>query len=200
MGAFKPLLPFGPKTVIETCIAHLRAGGVENVLVVISEGPQAESIKDHLQNAGVTFAVNPEPSSEMSASIVCGVRALPKATEAVVINPVDHAAVPAAVVELLISEWRQSARLVKPTWQGRGGHPVLIDLEFRDELQRLNAPGGLKTFFDLHQSQVQRVPVTCDLIVRDMNTWTDYDALHQDLFGFPPPDLIGKLGSNSETA
>ena len=27
MGAFKPLLPFGPKTVIETCIENLRGGG-----------------------------------------------------------------------------------------------------------------------------------------------------------------------------
>ena len=29
MGAFKPLLPFGNKTVIECCIDYLREGGVE---------------------------------------------------------------------------------------------------------------------------------------------------------------------------
>ena len=31
MGAFKPLLPFGPSTVIEACIEYLHAGGIETV-------------------------------------------------------------------------------------------------------------------------------------------------------------------------
>ncbi len=38
MGAFKPLLPFGPQTVIESCIQFLRAGGVGSVVVVIGQG------------------------------------------------------------------------------------------------------------------------------------------------------------------
>ena len=78
MGAFKPLLPFGPKTVIETCIDHLRGGGVESIVVVVGAGPRGDKLKAHLHASNVTFAVNPEPESEMSASIACGVRALPE--------------------------------------------------------------------------------------------------------------------------
>ena len=147
MGAFKPLLPFGPKTVIETCIDHLRGGGIETVVVVLGHDPRGDKLKAHLHASNVTFAINPEPESEMSASIACGVRALPEGIQAVVINPVDHAAVPPEVVATLVSEWQQGARLVKPTWKDRGGHPVLIDLSFRDELLKLNPNGGLKTFF-----------------------------------------------------
>jgi CTP:molybdopterin cytidylyltransferase MocA len=188
MGAFKPLLPFGPTTVIEACIENLRAGGVETIVVVLGQNPPAERLKDHLKNAGVSFAINPDPRSEMSASIACGVRALPDATGAVIINPADHAAVPGEVVELLISEWKKGARLVKPTWNERGGHPVLIDFGFRAELLRLDPDAGLKAFFSSHQAEVSRVPVASNCIARDMDTWDDYYALHQEIFGVPPPE------------
>jgi CTP:molybdopterin cytidylyltransferase MocA len=189
MGAFKPLLPFGPRTVIETCIENLRTGGAGDVVVVVGDDSRAQKIRQCLENAAVAFAVNPDAQSEMSASIACGVRALCGAPGAVLVNPVDHAAVPPEVAALLINEWRNGARLVKPTWQSRGGHPVLIDLEFCDELLRLDSSAGLKTFFNAHQAQVRRVPVSSNYIIRDMDTWDDYCALHRDVFGTPPPAL-----------
>lgn len=190
MGAFKPLLPFGQKTVIETCIDHLRGGGVETFVVVVGTGPRSEKLKAHLQAANVTFATNPNPESEMSASIACGVRALPDGIQAVIINPVDHAAVPPEVVATLVSEWELGARLVKPTWKERGGHPVLIELSFRDDLLSLDPNGGLKTFFRDHQAQVKRVAVKSNYIARDMDTWDDYVALHQEVFGFPARETL----------
>ena len=192
MGAFKPLLPFGPKTVIETCIENMRSGGVETVVVVIGQGPRAEELKTHLQDSHVTFAIKPDPASEMSDSIACGVRALPEGTRAVIVNPVDHAAVPGDVVAMLVDEWRKGARLVKPVWNGRGGHPVLIDLHFRAELLSLDRDGGLKTFFRDHQAQVNRVEVNSNYIARDMDTWDDYVALHREVFGDAAPEILRK--------
>jgi molybdenum cofactor cytidylyltransferase len=125
----------------------------------------------------------------MSASIACGVRALPEKTRAVIINPVDHAAVPGEVVRILINEWKNGARLVKPTWNEQGGHPVLIDLKYRDELLSLDPAGGLKTLFQEHQEEVSRVSVNSNYIARDMDTWDDYSALHQEVFGVPAPEL-----------
>ncbi len=91
MGAFKPLLPFGPKTIIETCIDNLRGGGVEAVVVVRwRRDRKLTKLKAHLHERGVIFATNPDPESEMSASIASGVRALPKGIQAVIINPADH--------------------------------------------------------------------------------------------------------------
>jgi len=192
MGAFKPLLPFGSTTVIETCIENLRGGGVGTVIVVLGQGPRADDLKQHLRKARVSFAINPDPQSEMSASIACGVRELPEAARAVIINPVDHAAVPGEVVELLISQWKKGARLVKPTWNERGGHPVLVDLGFRDELLSLDPDDGLKGFFSINQAQVKRVPVNSNYVARDMDTWDDYRALHQEVFGAPPPALLSR--------
>ena len=189
MGAFKPLLPFGPITVVESCLENLRGGGAETIIVVIGPDARAQTLRDHLKNTDVTMAVNPDSESEMSASIAAGVSQLPESTKAVIINPVDHAAVPAEVVQMLIDEWKQGARLVMPVFNERGGHPVLIDLAFRQELLNLDPDRGLKAFFDVHGDQLTRVAVNSNYIARDMDTWDDYRALHQEVFGVPPPEL-----------
>ena len=186
MGVFKPLLPFGPTTVIDNCIENLRNGGVETIVVVVGQGLRAEALHDHLKNSRVSFAVNPELQSEMSASIACGIRAVPEETKAAIITPVDHPAVPHEVVTELIAAWREGARLVIPTSDGRGGHPVLIDLRFRSELLGLDPNLGLKSFFDAHHNEVKRVAVNSNYIARDMDTWDDYQSLHQEVFGVLP--------------
>lgn len=189
MGAFKPLLPFGNKTVIEACIESLRRGGAETVVVVIGNDSPAENLRQHLSDSAVTFAINPDPASEMSDSIACGVVQLPDEARAVLIIPADHPAVPPEVVAILIAEWRKGAHLVVPTNAGRGGHPVLIDLKFRTELTNLDPEHGLKELFQAHSAAVSRPMVNTNLIARDMDTWDDYRALHEDVFGVPPLDL-----------
>ena len=189
MGAFKPLLPFGPKTVIQTCVDNLRRGGIELLVVVVADGPRAADLHAHLKDSNVILAVNPAVESEMSASVACGVLAVPTATKAVVIIPADQPAVPDEVVSAVIAEWKKGARLVKPTTDGRGGHPVLVDLFFRAELLRLDPERGLKALFTDHEAEVVRREVNSNFIARDMDTWDDYCALHEQVFDVAPPEL-----------
>lgn len=184
MGAFKPLLRFGNKTVIECCVDYLREGGVEEIVVVL--GHRAEDVRQRV--SGVTFALNPDPDSEMGASIAAGVREVPESAQATLIALVDHPAVPPTVVGELLQSWKSGARLVIPTWQNRGGHPVLVDLSFRTELLNLPATGGLRALFDAHASEVKRLPVDSPFIARDMDTWDDYRALHLEITGQPAPE------------
>jgi molybdenum cofactor cytidylyltransferase len=185
MGAFKPLLPFGNQTVIECCIDYLREGGVENIVVVV--GHRADEVRERLDQHDVSFAFNPDPNSEMGASIAAGVQQLPKTSEATLIALVDQPAVPATVVSTLIKTWANGARLVIPTWQDRRGHPVLVDLTFRSELLSLSASGGLRALFDAHPEEVRRIAVSSPYIARDMDTWDDYATLHKEVTGEPAP-------------
>jgi len=184
MGAFKPLLSFGDCTVIESCINNLRAAEVEDIVVVV--GHRAEEIQKHLSPLLLTFAVNPDPDSEMGESIARGVESVNPGAGALIIALVDHPAVPAAIIKLLIDEWRRGAHLVQPEHQGRGGHPVLIDQAYRSELLGLNPESGLRGLFAAHRDQVKRVPVESPYVARDMDTWEDYRRLHEDVFGVSP--------------
>ena len=184
MGAFKPLLPFGDSTVIECCIRNLREAKVAEIVVVA--GHRAEDIRKHVKALDVTFAVNPDPDSEMGVSIARGVEELSAGAEGLIIALVDHPAVSAETIKVLIDEWRRGARLVQPEFEGRGGHPVLIDLAYRDELLSLDPERGLRAIFAAHRHQVKRVPVSSPYVARDMDTWEDYRRLHFDVLGVPP--------------
>lgn len=184
MGAFKPLLPFGDRTVIESCISNLRAADVQDIIVVV--GHRSEDIRAKLKTIEVNFALNPDPDSEMSASIARGVEEVSNSARALIIALVDHPAVPAETIKILIGEWRRGARLVQPEHEGRGGHPVIIDLAYRDELMALDPESGLRALFASHRSEVKRMPVASPYVARDMDTWEDYQRLHKEVFGASP--------------
>jgi molybdenum cofactor cytidylyltransferase len=185
MGAFKPLLPFGEKTVIQSCIDYLRHAGLQTIVVVV--GHRATDIRATVQEPSIRIVENPDPDSEMGQSVARGVEALPADTSAVVIGLVDQPAVSTRVVHSIIEEWKSGSRLIVPTWQDNGGHPVLIDMHFRGELLNLPNTGGLKSLFITHAADVRRLPVDCPFIARDMDTWDDYSRLYWDVFGQPPP-------------
>ena len=186
MGAFKPLLPFGNQTVIESCIDYLRRGGVETIVVVM--GHSTPELLKRVGELGVESVLNTDPNSEMTASIAAGITKIPSPTGATLITPADLPAVPPAVVSQLIAEWQKGAKLIIPTWQNRGGHPVLVDLSFRSELQNLDPNLGLKSLFNTHPNEVTRLPVDSPFIARDMDTWDDYVALYTEVFGVAPPE------------
>ena len=187
MGAFKPLLPFGDRTVIESAISNLRAADVDEIVVVV--GHRAEEVRQQLKAFDLSFAVNPDPDSEMSASIGLGVEQVTPNAKALLLALVDHPAVPPEVIRVLIEEWKRGAPLVQPEHAGRGGHPVLIDMAYRDELLVLDPAQGLRALFATHRERVRRVPVASPYVARDMDTWEDYRRLHQDVFGVAPAQV-----------
>ncbi|HZG54379.1 MAG TPA: nucleotidyltransferase family protein [Pyrinomonadaceae bacterium] len=208
MGAFKPLLPFGAQTVIETCVNNLLAAGCDEVVVVL--GHRAEEVRAALAHLPVSFALNDEAGSEMGVSIARGVEALTGggaesltneraeslagdtgdgAAGAVLIALGDQPAVTAKEIESIVAAHRRTgARLVVPVWRGRGGHPVLVGASLRASLLTLDAERGLRALFDAHAGEVLRLPVASPYIARDMDTWEDYRALHEEILGVAPPD------------
>ena len=186
MGAFKPLLPFGGVSVAEACVTALHEAGAGEVVVVLGHrGEEVRAALAHLPS--VRFAVNEETGSEMGLSVARGVEALSDETDAVLVALVDQPAVPAAEIGKLIEARRRTgARLVVPEWQGRGGHPVLVDLAYRDELLRLVPEKGMRALFDAHREEVLRLPAGSPYVTRDMDTREDYLALHTEVFGVPP--------------
>jgi CTP:molybdopterin cytidylyltransferase MocA len=187
MGAFKPLLPFGERTVVEACVGNLLDGGVEEVVVVL--GARAEEIRARLAKLPVRFAVNAEAESEMGVSIARGVEQISERAKALLIALADQPAVSPATIGFLIAEAKRTGkRLVIPEYEGRGGHPVWIDLSFRQELTNLDPQRGLRALFDAHRKEVLRVPVTSPYVARDMDQWDDYRALYREVFGTEPPE------------
>jgi len=184
MGAFKPLLPFGDSTVIDSCIDNLHEAALDEIIVVV--GHRADELQAHLKDANLKFAFNVDPNSEMGVSIARGVEQMSDDADALLIALVDHPAVSGDTIKTIIDAWVDGAQFVQPEFNGRGGHPVLIDLSFRNELLNLDPEKGLRKLFEAHRDQVKRLTVDSPFVARDMDTWEDYVQLHLDAFGQPP--------------
>ena len=185
MGAFKPLLRFGNQTVIESALANLRLGGATNIIVVV--GYRGEELREKLKAADVSFVTNPDADTPMGVSIALGMRQVDEECDAVLITPADHPAIPGDTIKSIMTEWEGGAALVQPEYEGRGGHPVLIDRRYFDELLHLDRERGLRGFFEQHRPETVRLPVSSPFSARDLDTWEDYVALHQEVFGEAPP-------------
>jgi molybdenum cofactor cytidylyltransferase len=191
MGAFKPLLAFGNRTVAEACIGNLLEAGIKEIVVVI--GHRAEEMRERLAHLPIRFALNAEAESEMGVSIARGVEQISPEATALFIALVDQPAIPPATIAFLneVGE-REGAKFLVPEYEGRGGHPVRIDLGFRQELMNLDSQAGLRGLFAAHREKVLRVRVDSPYVARDMDRWDDYRALYREVFGTEPPESSGQ--------
>jgi hypothetical protein len=48
----------------------------------------------------------------------------------------------------------------------------------------------LRGLFKARAGDVLRLPVASEYVARDMDTWEDYRALHEEIFGVPPPAAV----------
>src|SRR6202008_4396465 len=147
---------------------------------------RGDEIRAQLTTAEVSFVFNPEAETPMGTSIALAGGQPREHLEAVLILPADHPAIPGHTIELIVDEWERGATLVQPEYEGRGGHPVLIDQKHFGELLHLDSDRGLRGLFEKHRPAVRRLPVDSPFIARDMDTWEDYLALHSEVFGHLP--------------
>ena len=176
MEAFKQLLPFGGRTVVEAAVWSLvRAGvGVERVIVVV--GHRAEEVARVVQPLGAETATNREYDRGMLSSVQTGLASVPEGARAVLIALGDQPFGEPEVARAVVRSWRNSDRgLIVPSHDGRRGHPLLIDLKYRDAVARLSPDVGLREILLEHPDDLQHVVVEVDSIARDMDTRADYE-------------------------
>jgi molybdenum cofactor cytidylyltransferase len=173
MGRQKLLLPFGDATVVETVIRTALASGVDRAVAVL--GADREAVRAKLETGGVDFAVNEMFADGMLSSIQTGFRALPPEAEAAVIMLGDQPFLPPSVVDTVVRGYRESLKgIVIPVFRTRRGHPVLVDLKYRDEVLALDPADGLRRLMRDHPEDIAEVEVDDANILRDLDTPEDY--------------------------
>jgi molybdenum cofactor cytidylyltransferase len=174
MGRPKQLLPYGKSTILETVLENVLASPVDRTLVVL--GAAADRVGPLTAKFPVATVVNPDFRAGMLSSVQCGIRALPASARAALIFLGDQPRIAPATAGRVVAEYRASGRgLVLPVHDGAGGHPLLIDLKYREEIGRLDAGVGLREILDRHPDDVARIAVDDPGVRVDIDTPDDYD-------------------------
>jgi len=173
MGTQKLLLPFGEATVVEAVIRTALDSCVDRALAVL--GSDRDAIRLKLEPYGVDFAVNEDFAKGMLSSVQAGFKALPADAAAAVVMLGDQPFLPARVVDAVVAAYRASGKgIVVPSFRGRRGHPVLVGLEYRDEVVRLDPEEGLRQLIRAHPEDLFEAEVEDANILRDLDLPEDY--------------------------
>ena len=178
MGRNKLLLPWGETTVLGRTLANVRASAVHDVMVVTGhERDEVEAVVGQPQPAqeGTHIIHNNDYANGMLSSVQAAVRALPPATDAILVVLGDQPMVePPTIDRLLMAYAAAPAGFVAPTYDGRRGNPVLIARRHFAELLALPPDAAPRALLARHAHDVLAVAVDSEAVLHDLDRPEEY--------------------------
>jgi molybdenum cofactor cytidylyltransferase len=175
MGTPKALLRYRNESFLDTLVG-LFAPRCEPVIVVLGAG--AETIRAQTARPA-RFVVNPDYRVGMTTSLQCGLRAVPPEAEGVLFTLVDHPAVSADTVRVLLGH--SQARLRVPRYQGRRGHPIWFSRHLIPEFLALPPTGAARDVVGTHAEETEFLDLDDAGVVADIDNPADYRSLMEAL-------------------
>ena len=175
MGQPKLLLDWGGKPVVRRAVERVKAGGMDEIVIVL--GHEGQAIREALKGLPVRFVENPEPEAGQASSIACGVSALGPAAGAALIALGDQPALPPEVIPRLLQSFHETGKaIVAPLYRGVQGNPVLFAAAVFPELRALTGDRGARSVVEKDPARVALV--SFDLAMpADLDTFEDYERL-----------------------
>ena len=193
MGRPKLALTLGGRTVLERVIDALKAAAVDPVLVVLA--PHVADLADIARQAGAVVLVLANETPDMRATVEQGLSLLegqyrPTSTDQWLLIPADHPTLDPAIIRELVKARASHPEysIVVPTYQGKRGHPTLIDWKHVAGLRELPPDRGINSYLRACQAETLELAVASGDVLLDLDTPEDYRRLQHE-----PP--IGGGGS-----
>lgn len=169
----KLLLPYRDSTIVETTVTNALLSELDEVLVVL--GKYSEKIRSLEGIIKVKTCYNSNYREGMLSSVLCGLNNLPEEVTAAMIMPGDYPSVSSGVYNELIRQYSISAKgLIVPVCQGKRGHPLLMDMKYREQVEKLDPSEGLRSLLGTYSRDILEVDVNETGILRDIDTLGDY--------------------------
>jgi molybdenum cofactor cytidylyltransferase len=181
MGRPKALLPCPPggRTFVTQAVQTLRAGGVAEVAVV--GRPDDLALRNEIgQHApGVPYLGNSAHELGQLSSVLVGVSyAESRGADGVMVLPVDIPSVSPATVQALREAFdRGPEPVVRATYQGRHGHPVIFGRPVFAELHAADLSVGARAVLRRDPARVRELDVEDPGVLRDVDVPDDYRRL-----------------------
>jgi molybdenum cofactor cytidylyltransferase len=173
MGQPKLLLPFRGKTIIETVVETVVSSKVDNTLVVL--GSERKKIEKKLKKLPVKIAFNPNFRNGMLSSVQCGFKTLPDETQAVVVVLGDQPTISEEIIDRIVDAYQKTGKgIVLPVYKKHRGHPIIIDMKYKGEVEALSPDIGLRATVCSHPEDILEVAVDTANILEDIDDEGDY--------------------------
>ncbi len=150
-----PLLKIGNISVVQRIILTLQQAGVFPIVVVI--GAEEEQVIHQVAQLGVILLQDKEQeNTEMFSSVKQGLSFLQAKCNKVIFTPVNAPMFSAYTVRTLL---KSNAKIAKPTYNGRGGHPLLLKAEIIEQILSYKGSDGLRGAIKECNCEVENIAV-----------------------------------------
>ena len=150
--------------------------------MVVVVGPHVHELVPLAERAGADVCLLPEETPDMRATVEHGLLWLedrfdPRPDDAWLLAPADHPTLDVDVVRELCNRYaRQLGQTILiPTYEGRRGHPTLIEWRHVDGIRAMPVREGLNSYLRTHTVETLELPVSSAGVLWDLDTPEDYE-------------------------
>ena len=189
MGQPKALLSWGGVPLVRHQVDLLAAQpAVGPVIVVV--GGLLDEVQATLDSTPARVVTNPRFREGRATSLAAGARALKGRPTSVLVVSVDQPLAP-ELLDPLVTAWQaEPDALLRPTFAGRSGHPLIVPADVVPELEQVTeATQGLRAVVTRHRHRLRSVRVESELAVLNLNTPADFAAAEPSSGPAPSPKL-----------
>lgn len=179
LGRPKQLLGYRGRPLVQHAVDAALDAGLDEVVVVL--GHEADAVHDALElSPRGRVALNPQYAGGQSTSLRAGLASLGEGVRAAAVLLGDQPGVGADEVRAVVERYEQTGGpVVRASWEGRPGHPVLFDRGVWDALMEVTGDVGAR---DLLRERPDWV-VSVDFgrpPPPDVDTEADYERLRSE--------------------
>jgi putative nucleotidyltransferase with HDIG domain len=188
MKAFKPLLPMGKQSILETSIDLFKQNGVNDICVVT--GHRSGDLELLITKKEASWVHNPDYHQGMFSTILAGVKRLKNDCDAFFLLPADIPAIrPHTIKEILRAYRNGKGKIIYPVFKGVRGHPPLISTQFLNPIINFNQGGGLRACLGAFEKESMDLEVCDRGIHMDADTQEDYNAVLKKYMTIAVPEF-----------
>lgn len=172
MGYPKALIDWENTTLLNWEINQMQNSGISNIVVVL--GKKEALIRESLGVAKKYCVVNPDWQKGRATSVIAGVKKLIHdditLLKSIVIQNVDQPTRSDIICQLLKELSKSNVKIVQPSYQGHGGHPLALSSDLLPSLLKLKDENqGIREI--MKRFPLLQIPMDDEPIVRlDLNT------------------------------
>ncbi len=185
MGGINKLnMPVDGEPLLRRTVRTLLSSRLDELVVVL--GHQADEVQTLLQGLNVRTVINPDYREGQMSSVHCGLAALSRPCDGVMICLVDLPFLTVQDVNVLIDAFlHHRGDIIVPTYEGRRGNPIVIAYAHRGQILGGERNLGCKRLIERNPELVTTVAMDTDHVVFDLDTPEDYALLQRRLAQMP---------------
>lgn len=181
-GAPKVLQSFKNIPFLMRIVDALRQAEIQSIFLVL--GHQADKIIKKLPKIeDLKIVFNEDYECGQFSSLQAGIRNLPADSLGCLVCLIDQPQIQSGVVQNILAESNLNLdKIIIPTFNNRGGHPVYIPNNLFQEIKNTSPKTSLRAVFLNHNDLIHRLTVENALILEDIDTPGDLKKVEK-LFG-----------------